>query len=279
MAGRDQRIQAIPTGQVQVGRSDTALADDPRGPAPGTRRTRTFAAARRHSRVVSTLKVAIPIGALVAVALVVAVSLFNPFGRIPGLTLGPISFSGNKIAMERPRLTGFRKDNRPYEVVATAASQDIRKPNVIELKDMRAKLATDDAGGIAQLTSNSGIFDTGKEHLDLSDNIRIWTSKGEEIFLQTASIDLKAGSAVSRDPVKVRTPTLTLDADGMEMADSGKTLVFTGRVRTRLIPSTDGGRKPAVAGSAPGVAGSAPGVAGTAPGGGKILQAEAGERP
>ena len=226
--------------------------------------TRTFVAARRHSRVVRLLKIAIPVGSVAAIAIVGLASLYNPFGRIPGLTLGPITFSGSKVAMERPRLTGFRKDNRPYEVVATTAYQDIRKPNVIELKDMRAKLATDDAGGTAQLVANGGVFDTGKEHLDLSQDIRIWTDKGEEILLRTASIDLKAGSAVSRDPVTVKTPTLTLDADGMEMADNGKTLAFIGRVKAKLIPKDD---------AAKGKAGTAGGPSGTA-----IRQAEAGER-
>ena len=209
------------------------MTHDEAGPAPEGRQ-RTFAAARRHSGFVRALKVVIPLGSLLAVGAVALVSLYNPFGRIPGLTLGPISFSGSKIAMESPRLTGFRKDNKPYEVTAVTAFQDIRKPNVIELKDMKAKLAVDESGSMARLVSNAGIFDTGKEHLDLKDDIRIWTDKGEEVLLKSASIDFKTGTAASREPVLIRTPTLHLEAEGMEMSDSGKTMVFTGRVRTRL---------------------------------------------
>lgn len=209
----------------------------------GDGRGRTFSAARRHSGIVRILKVAIPLGSVVAVAAVAFVTIYNPFGRIPGLTVGPVSFSGSKIAMESPRLTGFRKDNKPYEVTAVAAFQDIRKPNLIELKDMKAKLATDDAGGVARLVSRAGLFDTGKEHLDLQDDIRVWTEKGEEILLKSASVDFKTGAASSRDPVTVTTPTLRLEADGMDITENGKTMVFTGRVRTRLIPA--GGTKPA----------------------------------
>ena len=228
-------------------------------------RRRTFVAARRHSGVVRALKVLIPAGAIVAVAAVAFVTLYNPFGRIPGLTLGPISFSGSKIAMESPKLTGYRKDNKPYEVTAVAAFQDIRKPNVIELKDMKARLAVDANGSMARLVSNAGVFDTGKEHLDLKDDIHVWTEKGEEIFLKSASVDFKTGSAVSKEAVRIKTPTLDLEAEGMEIADSGKTLVFTGRVRTRLTSAP-----------APAVASVKPTETGTVT---RYTEAEARDRP
>lgn len=198
------------------------------------RRSRTFAAARRHSRLVRLLRVAIPAGSVLAVALLVAWSMFNPLSRIPGLSVGPITMSGSKVAMESPRLTGFRKDNRPYEVTATVAYQDIRKPNVIELKEMKAKLAMDDSGHMAYLVSRTGILDTAKEHLDLRDDIRVTTDRGEEIRLRSASIEFKSGKGFSREPVRVTTPTLVLDANGMEVAENGQRITFTGGVRTIL---------------------------------------------
>lgn len=217
--------------------SRTALASDEAPP----RRARSYRAAKRHTAFVRSLKIAIPFGALVAVVGVLFVAFFNPFGRLPGLTIGPVSISGTKIAMEGPRLTGFRnKDKRPYEVTAITAFQDIRKPNVIELKDMRARMAVDDSGGIANLTSNTGVFDTGKDHLDLAQNIRVWTEKGEEVLLRSASVDLKGGAVSSHEPVKVTTPTLVLEADSMELTESGKTMVFVGRVRTQLLRGMDG---------------------------------------
>jgi lipopolysaccharide export system protein LptC len=162
--------------------------------------------------------------------------------------------------MEGPRLTGFRQDARPYEVTATAAFQDIRRPNVIELKDMRARLAIDAAGAMATLVSQAGVFDTTKEHLELKNEIRISTDKGEEALLKTAAIDFKAGTVVSHDPVRVTTPQLVLEAGGFELSDGGATMAFTGRVRTQLLPGP--GRGPASP--------AAPAA--------KLMQAEAGER-
>lgn len=199
-------------------------------------RSRDYAKARRHSRHVRLLKVAIPVGSAVAVVLVLLVTIFNPFGRLPGFSVGAISLSGTKVAMENPRLTGFRnKDGRPYEVTATAAFQDVRKPSMIELKDMRAKLTLDNGSGVAHLVSKAGLFDSGKEHLDLRDDIRITTDRGDEVLLQTASVDLKAGTMMSKDPVRITTPSGTVQADGVQVSDNGHTVVFTGRVRTQFL--------------------------------------------
>jgi lipopolysaccharide export system protein LptC len=197
-------------------------------------RSRAYSAARRHSDRVRVLKIAIPVGAVLGAALVVGATIFNPFGKQTGLTLGPVSFSGSKIAMEGPRLTGFRKDAKPYEVTATAAFQDIRKPSVIELKDMRAKVAIDDTGSTARLVSTLGVFDTTKEQLELSGEIRIATDKGDEVALRSASVDFKAGTVVSREPLRITTANGTIEAEGLQVSENGRTLSFTGRVRTQF---------------------------------------------
>jgi lipopolysaccharide export system protein LptC len=211
--------------------STAAPVDAAAGPAS---RSRAYSAARRHSGRVRALKVAIPVGAVLGAALVVGATMFNPFAKQTGLTLGPVSFSGSKIAMEGPRLTGFRKDAKPYEVTATAAFQDIRKPSVIELKDMRAKVAIDDTGSTARLISTLGVFDTTKEQLELSGEIRIATDKGDEVALRSASVDFKAGTVVSREPLRITTANGTIEAEGLQVSDNGSILSFTGRVRTQF---------------------------------------------
>jgi lipopolysaccharide export system protein LptC len=199
----------------------------------GPDRTDAYDKARRHSSRVRFLKVGIPVGALVAGGLVLAATLYKPFGNVPGLSLGSVSVSGTKIAMENPRLTGFRKDNRPYEVTAKAAFQDVRKPGLIELKDVNAKLATD-AGSSANLVSAAALFDTAKEFIELTQDIRITTTRGEEVLLRSASVDIKGGTVVSRAPVKITTQNGTIEAEGVHVSDNGRILSFEGRVRTQF---------------------------------------------
>ena len=44
------------------------------------------------------------------------------------IDVGNMVVSGTKITMEQPRLSGFTRDGRAYEVTAVAAAQDVTKP-------------------------------------------------------------------------------------------------------------------------------------------------------
>ena len=157
------------------------------GPAsvPGVR-SRAFSKAQRHSRLVRFAKVAIPVGALIAAVGVGAVAYLDPFRKIEGLSVGPISVSGTNVTMESPKLTGFRNDNRPYEVTASAATQDVKNPNLVELKDLRARLITDDKGSTARLEAAVGILNTQKEQMNLRQDVRVHTDGGQKVLLRSA---------------------------------------------------------------------------------------------
>ncbi len=132
------------------------------GPS-GAVRKRAFARAKRHSRFVRFYKLAIPIGSLLAVTGVGAVAYLDPFRAVRGLTLGPMSVSGTQVTMESPKLTGYRNDSRPYEVTARRRFRTFGRPNLVELKTMKARIVTDDQGSAAHLVANVGVLDTQKE--------------------------------------------------------------------------------------------------------------------
>jgi lipopolysaccharide export system protein LptC len=206
--------------------------------APGGRSARAgaraYRQARRHSRVVRLLRLAIPVGAALAIGSVTAIAVLDPFGRMGGLTLGPVSLSGTKITMEQPRLTGYRKDARGYEVTAVAALQDVRKPTIIELKEMKARMTMDDQGTQAYLTAATGVFDTQKEQLELTSDIHVRTDKDQEAWLKSARADFKAGTVLSKEPVRVKLTNATIEADTLDITDNGKVISFVGSVRTVL---------------------------------------------
>ena len=193
---------------------------------------RAYAKARRHSRWVRFFRFAIPVGATLAIGAVAVIAVFDPFGRMGNLTLGPVRLEGTKIKMEEPRLTGYRKDARGYEVTAVAALQDVRKPTIIELKEMRGRMTMDQEGTQAYLTAATGVFDTQKEQLELQSDIHVRTDKDQEAWLKSAKADFKAGTMSSKEPVRVRLPNATVEADSLDITDSGKVITFIGSVRT-----------------------------------------------
>jgi lipopolysaccharide export system protein LptC len=192
--------------------------------------------ALRHSSRVRFLRKAIPIGAVATVVGVAAISVLEPFRNLPkGLSLGAVDLSGTRVTMELPKLTGFKRDLRPYEVTAKTASQDIRNPTVIDLTDLRARIALEDKG-VATVEAAEGVYDTRKETMQLRRQIKVRSDSGYDVLLKSASVDFKSGYVVSKDPVHVLLKGGSIDADAVEIMDNGKRVVFTGRVRTLIQP-------------------------------------------
>ena len=98
---------------------------------------------------------------MLALAAIVAVAYFNPFRALAKLPIdaGKLVVSGTKITMEAPRLAGYTRDSRPYELTANAAAQDITNPSMLELKDIRAKVQMQDTATL-ELQAATGVYDT-----------------------------------------------------------------------------------------------------------------------
>src|SRR5262245_44445868 len=99
---------------------------------------RAVRVAGRHSIMVRMLRVGLPVGVVVALSALAAVTYFKPtqmFDKVP--VSGKLAVQGSKITMELPRIVGFTRDNRAYELHAETAVQDIANPDVVELQNLR----------------------------------------------------------------------------------------------------------------------------------------------
>jgi lipopolysaccharide export system protein LptC len=191
---------------------------------------RAYRAAVRHSMRVRFLKKAIPIGSAIAIAVVVFVGLFDPFGRLGGLTLGPVSLSGTKITMDAPKLRGYRAGSRPYEMTAASASQDALKPNLVELNEIRGQVTLEN-NALAHIEATTGVYNSQTEKLELAGRVNVRTDTGYNAHLTTASVDFKGGKVSSTEPVTVDIGNGSIKADRLDIDDNGKRIVFEGRVR------------------------------------------------
>lgn len=194
------------------------------------RRQRAFGAARRHTRVVRVLRFAIPVGAVFALIGMIAVPVAMRWSGVQSVSVASIGISDGKVRMQTPKLSGYRKDNRPYEVTAVSALQEIRNPTQVELQTLTARLQTQQEGWVT-VNSRTGFFNTQSEKLQLNQDVRILTEQGYDIRLNTADVDFKAGTVQSKEPVKVMLGTTTVDADTLDVKDNGAMISFAGRVK------------------------------------------------
>jgi lipopolysaccharide export system protein LptC len=202
---------------------------------------RAFRAARRHSRLVRVLRVGVPVSVVVLLAVIGLMTYFNPLrllGTLP-IDLGNLVVSGTKITMERPRISGFTPDNRAYDLSATAAAQDLTQPDLVELKQLQARIDMQDKSKV-EISAISGVYNSKQETLTLRQNIVLTSSTGYAARLSEAVIDVRKGNVVSERPVSVDLLNGTLDANRLEVVDAGERVVFGGGVAMVLtLPNDD----------------------------------------
>lgn len=193
-----------------------------------------FATAARHSRLVRILRIAVPVTVILAMASIVVVSTFlNPF-KIPlKLDSGNLVVTGTKITMESPHLSGFTPDQRPYELWAKTATQDITDPDHVDLNDLRAKVLMEDQSTVF-LDARTGRFDNKQQQLDLHKDVFLRTSTGYEARLNSAFVDMNKGTVSSDDHVDVKLTNGTLTAERLRITEGGDVIRFEGNVVMHL---------------------------------------------
>ena len=196
-----------------------------------------FAVAARHSRMVRVLRIAVPAIVILAMAGLVAVSVFNPFRMLlPKLPvdIGNLVVSGTKITMESPHMAGFSTDRRPYELWAKAATQDLTDPDHVELSVIRAKVQMEDRSTVT-MDARTGYYDSKQQLLDLRKDIFLQSSTGYEAKLSQALLDINKGTVTSEERVDVKLLNGTLVADKLRILNSGEVVRFEGNVVMHLV--------------------------------------------
>jgi lipopolysaccharide export system protein LptC len=206
-------------------------------PFQGNDRERIFRAAMRHSRVVRFFRGAIPIGLIAVMGFVVAAAYFQPLRILAKLPIDPgkVVLSGTKITMEAPRLGGFTRDGRPYDLTARAAAQDVTNPGMLELKDVRAHVSMQDKSTV-ELSAATGLYDTKGDMMVLKDDVVVTSSAGYSAHLNEAKVDIKTNRIVSDQPVEVKLSNGTVKSNRLEVSDNGDLMRFEGDVDVNLVP-------------------------------------------
>jgi lipopolysaccharide export system protein LptC len=211
---------------------------------------RAFRRARRHSGRVRFMRYAIPIAVLVGAGVIVLMTWLNPLrmlANMPTASGGKLGVAGSKITMELPRLAGFTKDQRGYEVSAKSAVQDLTQPEAVELREIQAKMEFQDRSKI-EMHAVSGLYNTKAEVLVLSEKITLTSSKGYQGLLTQAVVEMRKGSIVSDQPVFITMPNGKLESKSLQILESGEVVRFDGGV----VLDLDGSAVAAVGGTTEG---------------------------
>ncbi|MDX7951412.1 LPS export ABC transporter periplasmic protein LptC [Lichenihabitans sp. Uapishka_5] len=220
--------------------TDTALDPGPTGrltAVSGRDSGRAFTLANRHTRRVKWMRHGIVLGVLALSLGIVGYVFFDPFRLVlpDNMSVSGAGLNGSRVTMQKPKMSGFRTDGRPYDFTAVTAVQDLRKPNVLELNQLDAHVTMPDKT-VAHIVAEKGLYDASKDLMDLEGNIHLSGASGYDVRMSRAHVQFKGGDVSTPEPVTVLMSSGSVSADAMTMVDNGKQITFVGHVHSVMQP-------------------------------------------
>src|SRR3954454_9989831 len=159
---------------------------------------RAVRVAGRHSIAVRVVRIGLPIGVVVGLTTLVLNTYFQQMQmleKLPSVS-GKLAVQGSKITMELPHIAGFTRDSRSYELNAETAVQDITKPDMVELQNLRARIEMQDKD-VVLITANAGTYHTKADRIVLRDQVVVTSEQGYKALMSEAAVEMKKGNVVS----------------------------------------------------------------------------------
>jgi len=207
------------------------------GQAIGTEPERSaYKAALFHSTRVKKLRILLPVTALIISLIFIAVSIVRAY-MPENIQIEGARIEDGKVVMERPAIAGRNKDGINYSMLAEKALQDIKNPNMITLKTIKASMPVNN-DVIAHVTAQSADFDRQADTLKLTEPFTIVMDNGLRAEFQTAFLDVKKGDLSSQDQVAIQRGGMSVVARSLKMTDKGSVIEFDGQVRMHIDPTT-----------------------------------------
>jgi hypothetical protein len=184
---------------------------------------------------------------------------------------GAAPSSTSDVKVQKVQYNGVDASNRPYSVTAESASQPQKadpapapaaaapdgagkpapaaaaqadaeaKADSVNLQKLIADMTMKDGTWVA-VTADDGVFHRDAGTVDLSGNVTLFHDTGLSFETDAATVDLKNDWARGDQPVEGQNADGQLAAQGFEIKDDGKTILFTGRSYLKLFPKkSDGG--------------------------------------
>ncbi|MEQ9572055.1 MAG: LPS export ABC transporter periplasmic protein LptC [Nitratireductor sp.] len=214
------------------------------GPGPETtgREEAAFLKARRYSRRVRVVKLALPlVGAALSIGFFGYSYVLSPSSVSIGI--GGTAVRDGKLVMANPKVSGYTQDNLPYTLTAIRAIQDLSETGTIQLEDIDAKFPVDE-NNWARVLARTGTYDDTGNTLDITSPVTFKTTDGMTANLKSAFINIEAGELSTSEPVDILQDGSRVTADTFKVLDKGKVFVFEKRVRVMIEPQNRADQAP-----------------------------------
>ena len=138
-----------------------------------------------------------------------------------------------QITGQFSRIAGFDHEMQPYEVTAQKGIQDKDMPNLVHLENLVATFKKGD-GQSYQMVSNTGLYDSKTKEMDLQGKVMIVEADRFTATMEKAHVAMETKDLVSTVPVRVEMGTGTIIANGLQISNDGKNILFLNGVKAHF---------------------------------------------
>ena len=195
--------------------------------APPETRLRDFQRWRRRSRLIRTLRIALP-----AMILLIFAGLGGAVIHHSMTAASAVAAADGPIRLIKPRFVGRDAKGRAFVVTARTAVRDSRDFQRVIL-DQPALVIDEGGENPTRLVSRSGIYHEGTRRLQLSGGVRL-TSPQTALDTAASLYDTKTGELVGSGSIQGSGSLGEINAKSYGVYDKGDRMVFKGGVHTRL---------------------------------------------
>ncbi len=202
--------------------------------AIGAPRASAIPEARRHTARVAKLRKVIVWASSAIVGLVLLALAAEALRHIPiDLRFAHIGMKGTTVTIEQPKLVGYSKDGRPYELRAKLGVQDITKPDIFDLEEMEVNFGeSGDAATV--LAAQKSRYNSTADRADLSGGVRIIKKNNYDLALDSAVMDFKENVMTSDQPAKLTLPDGEVTSKRVKFSQNERRATFIGNVHSVL---------------------------------------------
>ena len=197
-----------------------------------------------YSRFVAVMKIALPLGAAVVIALVFSWSqLYEMPERFEiGATKLSVNDAASGHRMINARYSGTDRNRNPYTLAAESIVQRKSDPDRIILNGPEADFTTG-AGAWIAVSALSGKFTQEARQVDLEGDVSFYHDSGYQFRTSQATIDFGEAVAWSTAQVTGSGEWASLEAAGFRIDRDEDRLEFAGPVRLVLFPDAEERRR------------------------------------
>ena len=209
-------------------------------PASGTNAAARAARRARLSPLLSWLAAAIGVG--FATLFVAQAGLFATL--MPREKALPVILDKpEQITSRDAILTGFDREKQPYELKAARGIQDKDRPELVHLETLTGKFLKA-TGEAYTLEAKAGHYDSDRRELDLEGDVSISQLGRFTARMAKAHVVVAEKKLTSDTPVTVEFANGTIEAQGLQITDDGRNILFLNGVKTRYNQAAKGDDTP-----------------------------------